>query len=111
MGVLGLVHAIVGTEIVFNFKIGIQIAILIEWSWWVFKGIFIRFEHTGEVCAGKFYDPNALDVEPNVYMWKSGRFMNIYCIIGAVLIAAYCLIACLIKIALRKMRDEQEQYE
>ena len=102
LGVLGLVHAIAGAGVIFNCKTFGQQVMCLGWLAWLITGIVFRFRHTGEVCSGKYYDPNAVDVEPNVYMWKSGRFMDILIRVFAAVIPTVCLIMCCLGICFRK---------
>ena len=61
-----------------------------------------RFRHTGEVCSGKFYDQDAVQIEPDVYMWKSGRFMDILFRVFAGVFPALCLLGCCLSIIFRE---------
>ena len=61
---------------------------------WFIAGMVFRWRHIGEVCSGKDYDPNATISEPNVYMLKSGNFMQIYFILCFCLCACTCICGC-----------------
>ena len=56
--------------------------------------MIFRWRHYGKVCSGEYYDPSVLDPLLNVYMTKSGKFMQVYFILVFCMCAAGCCIAC-----------------
>ena len=94
VGVLQLTHYL--TELAFIGAIWMCIGIPMGCGTlaWFITGMVFRWRHLGEVCSGKYYDANAAVTEPDVYMWKSGKFMQIYFILCFSLCCCTCICGC-----------------
>ena len=94
VGVLQLIHFI--SELAFIGYIWMCIGIPMgcgSFAWFI-TGMIFRWNHTGKVCSGEYYDPQAVISEPDVYMWKSGKFMQIYFILCFCICALTCICGC-----------------
>jgi len=61
-------------------------------AWWI-TGMVFRWRHYGKVCSGEYYDDDNI-LEGNVYMEKSGKFMQIYFILVFCMCCLGCCAAC-----------------
>ena len=58
----------------------------------------LRWRHVGRVCAGDYNDNDTL--AKNLYMTKSGNFMNIFLIICLCLMGVMCCSMCCVIVVL-----------
>ena len=71
---------------------------------WFIAGMVLRWRHIGKVCAGDYNDDSTL--ADNLYMTKSGNFMNIFLIICLCLMGLTCCsICCIVVILNAKARN------
>ena len=61
---------------------------------WFITGMVFRWRHIGKVCSGDYYDAEASPLLPDVYMHKSGKFMQVFFILTFSLCGAICLFGC-----------------
>ena len=59
---------------------------------WFIAGMVLRWRHVGKVCAGDYNTTELL--ADNLYMTKSGNFIQIYLIIMLCLMGAMCFSSC-----------------
>ena len=59
---------------------------------WLITGMIFRWRHIGKVCSGDYYDDQIIPLD--IYMWKSGKFMQIYFILVLSLCACACVCGC-----------------
>ena len=59
---------------------------------WMIAGMVLRWRHIGKVCAGD-YNTDQYKAD-ELYMTKSGNFMQIYLIISLCLIGVCCCTGC-----------------
>ena len=50
----------------------------VAFFFWLVAGVILRYRHIGNVCSGDFVKEEDVDFDTEPYLWKSGKFMNLY---------------------------------